>query len=407
MSLLNDMLRNLEKRSQKQTKKQVGKIVLSGLQAAAPSKKKSWRIAFKALVICFVIFLLIMLGYLPINLITLLKKKQLLDFLVLQTQATKSKPAPRAVLQNIFINRGNSEIVIQFTFNAVVRYQLSENSDHSQSAITLRDVSFNASLPLLPIDFVKTLTAKTIGNDLQIIMETKPGTEIKVMQNQMQKPMRLVFILTNTQKPEALVKPTMNKTLVPPTPGELALADYQDALNFIDHGYPEQAIPLLAKVVQNDPELVAARKMLVTLLIQHNDINRATGYVKAGLKIKPVAVELIELDAKLLLIKHRPKEASQALQKASPPITQYPEYYALLASVEQQLDNPAIAEQIYTQLLALDSSNANWWVGMGLALESQNKNNTALQAYKQATELGSLSSRLQANVQERITRLTR
>ncbi|CAL7964120.1 MSHA biogenesis protein MshN [Gammaproteobacteria bacterium] len=411
MSLLNDMLRNLEKRNQDQAKKQIGRIVLSGLQAAAPIKKQPWRLVCKTFIICFVVFLLIMVGYLSINLVNLPK----LDFLGFKTQASNPKPItqapnppkPKAILQNIFINRGNSEIVIQFTFDMVVHYQLSENSNHSQSTITLNDVSFNASLPLLPVDFVKTLTAKTVGNDLQITMETMPGTEIKVMQNQMQKPMRLVFILTNTQKPITLAQPTMNKTLVPPTSEELALADYQDALNFIDHGYPDQAIPLLTKVVHNDPELVAARKILVTLLMQHNDINRATDYVKAGLKTRPDATELIELDAKLLLIKHSPKEALKTLQKASPPVTQQPEYYALLASVQQQLGHPIIAEQIYAQLLTFDSGNANWWVGMGLALESQNKNNNALQAYKQATQLGSLSSHLQANVQEKIARLTR
>jgi len=415
MSLLNDMLRNLEKRNQDQTKKQIGKIVLSGLQAAAPIKKKPWILAYKTLVICFGVFLLIIVGYLSINLVTLLKKKHLLDFLVVQTQAVKLKPIiqapippkPRAILQNIFITRGTSEIVIQFMFDMVVRYQLSENSDHSQSIITLSDVGFNANLPLLPVDFVKTLTAKTIGNDLQITMETIPGTEIKVMQNQTQKPIRLIFILTNIPKPVVVVQPTMNKTPVLPTSEELAFTDYQDALNFIDHGYPDQAIPLLAKVVHNDPQLVAARKILVTLLMQNNEISNATDYVKAGLKIRPDAIELIELDAKLLLLKHHPEEALKVLQKASPPIMQEPEYYELLASLQQQLGHAAIAEQIYTQLLALNSSNANWWLGVGLAMESQKKNNNALQAYKQAVALGDLSSRLQANVQERIARLTR
>ncbi|MEI8055620.1 MAG: tetratricopeptide repeat protein [bacterium] len=403
MSLLNDMLRDLEKRSQNQTKKQTGKIVFSGLQAAAPIKKKSWILIFKVLVTCFIAFLLI--TYFPTNLITIPNFFAAPKPIIAQTPTTSSSKS-KATLQNIFINRTASEIVIQFTFDTVIHYKLSENNDHSQSTITLSDVSFNASLPLLPIDFVKTLTAKAVGNDLQITMETMPGTEIKVMQNQMQKPVRLIFILTNTPpKPAAPVQPAMNKTLAPPTYEELALSDYQDALDFIDHGYPDQAIPLLTKVVRNDPKLVAARKILIALLMQHNDINKATDYVKAGLKITPDAIELIELDARLSLIKHHPEKALKVLQKASPPITQEPEYYALLASVQQQLDHATIAEQIYTQLLDLDSSNANWWVGMGLALESQKKYNNALQAYKQATQLGNLSSNLQANVQERIARL--
>lgn len=416
MSLLNDMLRNLEKRNQEHNKKHLGQIVIPELQAAPPSKKKPWELMLKPLVICLMILLLITTGYLSIKLVDLLKKKHLLDFLSTPAinqklaKLTPSFPKSNTTLQNIFITRGTSEIVIQFIFDTAVRYQLTENNDHSQSTITLNDVNFNANLPLLPVAFVKALTTKTVGNDLQITMETAPGTEIKIMQDQTQKPVRLIFILTNNtsnQKPTVLVQPIVSKTQVPPTPEELALTDYQDALNLVDHGYPDQAIPLLAKVVQNDPQLVAARKMLVTLLIQNNEINSATDYVKSGLKIRPDAIELLELDAKLLLLKHHPEEALHILQKASPPITQEPEYYALLASVQQQLGRATIAEQIYTQLLTLDESNANWWLGIGLAMETQKKNNNALQAYQQAARLGGLSPRLQANVQERIVRLTR
>ena len=94
-------------------------------------------------------------------------------------------------------------------------------------------------------------------------------------------------------------------------------------------------------------------------------------------------------------------------QKISPAITQEPEYYALIASLKQQLGNAAAAEQIYKQLLTIDSSNANWWVGMGLALESQDKKNDALRYYRQANTLGGLSPHLQMGIQERIARLGR
>ena len=410
MSLLNNMLKNLEKRNQEQVQKSTDQPVLSELQAP-PAKKRSWAFTIKLLEICLIIFLSITVVYLSIQLFDSLKKRHLLNFIVTPASQAKSanltvkSPKSKATLQNIFITRGASEIVIQFTFDMVVRYQLSENNEHSQSIITLSNVNFNANLPLLPVDFIRALTTKTIGNDLQITMETAPGTEIKVMQDQTQKPVRLIFILTNNPAPVVLTQPEMKKTPVLPTPEEQATADYQEALDLVAHDKLSQAITLLMKVVQVEPGLVAARKTLVTLLIKSSQIDTAASYVETGLKITPDAIDLIELDARLLLLKNRPEEALRILQTISPLIMQEPEYYALLASVQQRLGQVALAEQIYKQLLTLDHGNANWWVGMGLALESQKKNNTALQAYQQALSLGGLSSRLQINVQEKIAKL--
>lgn len=403
------MLKNLEKRYRDKAQKPIDQSMLLGLQAA-PDKKRSW---LRPVAICLMVLVLITTIYLSIGLVGSLKKKHLLDFIFTPAGNLKVEnlvPAPlksNATLQNIFITRAASEIVIQFTFDMMVSYQLRENTDHSESTIILNNVNYGANPPILPVGFVKALNTKVVGKDLQITMETIPGTEIKVMQDQTQKPARLIFILTNNLQTVVLAKPEMKKTLVPPTSEEIALTDYQDALDFIAHGHLEQAVSLLTKVVQADPKLVAARKTLVALLIKSDQIDSATRYVESGLKITPDAIDLIELDAKLLLIKNNPQAALRVLQKVSPQLMQEPEYYALLASVEQQLGFAPSAEQIYKQLLSFDRSNANWWVGLGLALESQKKNNSALQAYKKAFSLGGLSSGLKMSVQGKIAGLTR
>lgn len=408
MSLLNDMLKNLEKRDQKPALKPFDQPAVPGLQTPL-NKERRWRFSAKWLEFGLIICLLIAIVYFSNQLLGVFKKKQVFyvsshtKFANLVEKSSKTN----AQLQNVFITRGTSEIVIQFTFNQVVHYQLKQNNERSQSVITLSDVSVNTNLPLLPAGFIKAINTKVVGNDLQITMETVPGTEIKIMQDQTQKPVRLIFILTNNPPPVGVTQPEMKKIPVSSTPEEQAAADYQAALDLVAQDKLSQAIMLLMKVVRTDPELVAARKTLVTLLIRSDQIDVAIGYVEAGLRATPDSVDFIELDARLLLLKNRPGEALKVLQKISPLIMQEPEYYALLASVQQRLGQYAIAEQIYKQLLALDRDNANWWVGMGLTLESQQKNNTALQAYQQAVAIGGLSSRLQMNVQEKIIKLTR
>jgi len=410
MSLLNDMLKNLEQRKQEQKKPTVDVHSENvNLQAAEVSKKYALPTPKLVGVFLLIIVLLAVVYWLwhsP-------QKKQLVNAKL--AVVSNSKPvdlvmkatATNANLQNVYITRGNTEIVMQFTFDKPVHYNLIENDDRSHNIVTLNNVTFNsANLPLLPVGFIKVITAKAVGSDLQIIMETVPGTEIKIMQDQMQKPVRLIFILTNNPK-VPVVQPEMKKTPVQPTREEQALADYQEALSLVAQDHINQAINLLTKAIKSSPELVVARKNLIALLIKTDQLDLATAYVESGLKLTPDSIDLITLDARILLLRNHPEAALQILQKISPLIMQEPGYYALLASVQQSLGQFAMAEQLYKRLLALDRDNGNLWAGLGLALESQKKNNSACQAYQQALDLGNLSPSLQTDIQERINKLTR
>lgn len=405
MSLLNEMLKNLHQRNQQQAQQQITKTMLNGVQVPPP-KISFWTPLLKPYILSMIIMALIVLGYCSIGLVKTMHKKHLPARLF--TKILPQTYNARATLQNVFVTHTATEIILQFTFDKIVQYQLHTNTERSQHTLNLTNVNFNNKL-LAPVDFIKTFTTKTIGKDSQLLIDTTPGTEIKVMQDQTQKPIRLVLIFSNNTQPAVEPpKPAMIKTLAPlppPKPEEVALTDYQDALSLIEHDYIEQAVPLLKKALTEDPSLVAARKDLVVLLMQDNEITEANNYIQAGLKLDPYAVALIELEAKLLLTKQQPEAALKTLQKISPAINEEPEYYALLASLKQQLGDAITAEKIYQQLLTIDSSNANWWVGMGVALESQDKKNEALRYYQRANAMGGLSPRVQMGIQERIAKL--
>jgi len=197
----------------------------------------------------------------------------------------------------------------------------------------------------------------------------------------------------------------VQKVAVPLSRDEQANVDYQNALNLIAKDNFDEAIFGLKKIVNDVPELLPARRALVVLLMKRDHIDEAASYLATGLKLTPESLDLLELDARLFLLRGNPAQALLVLQKVSPDIAQDPDYYALVASVHQRLGKYDVAAQIYQQLLAINRSNSNWWIGLGLALESQKKTNTALQAYQQALTLGDLSPSLQMSVQEKIARL--
>ena len=78
-----------------------------------------------------------------------------------------------------------------------------------------------------------------------------------------------------------------------------------------------------------------------------------------------------------------PKQALYLLQQYSPPIEEYPNYYALMAALQQQLGQPNLAVQLWS-VLAIQNDNSTWWLGLSIALESSSRPNAAIDAYEHA-----------------------
>lgn len=78
-------------------------------------------------------------------------------------------------------------------------------------------------------------------------------------------------------------------------------------------------------------------------------------------------------------------------------------YYATLAALLQQLGRPDEAALRYAELLEQEPAQADWWVGLALALESGGKPGNASEAYQRALALRGLHPDLQAFARERLS----
>ncbi|MGF2736651.1 tetratricopeptide repeat protein [Marinobacter sp. DUT-1] len=115
--------------------------------------------------------------------------------------------------------------------------------------------------------------------------------------------------------------------------------------------------------------------------------------------------ELRLLRARALLATGELGGAVAVLRSQVPPLEGNIEYRVTLATLLQQAGESGEAAEQWTALLTTDDSRAAWWVGLGVALESQGKAASAERAYTQAAALPGLSQSLADYVRERLKQL--
>lgn len=199
----------------------------------------------------------------------------------------------------------------------------------------------------------------------------------------------------------------MQKVAIPITTKQIYEEEYQQAVNSIQQGNLLQATNQLVTLVNKDPSYLKAREQLVALLLKQGRVMEAYRWLVPGLKQTPSYLPFVQLDARILLLQGHVHRALAVLQTISPPITQDPSYYVLLADVQRELGNNATAIAIYEKLLSFDSSNSYWWMGLGICFEQEKNYNLAINAYNQALTTGSLNFNLVSFVQARLRILQR
>lgn len=186
-----------------------------------------------------------------------------------------------------------------------------------------------------------------------------------------------------------------------------AEAQYQRALRYYRANQYSLAEPELRKTLALDVGHVAARELLVAMLIRAGRYPGADTLLAEGLEIFPQQVSFIQLKARMLMQQGNITAAIQLLAQNDPAIDAEPAYHALRAALYQRSGQHEHAVEIYVNLVKLYNDTPAWWIGLAISQEALGQIKPALESYRHAAASKGLSNSLHAYVSDKIRLLGR
>jgi tetratricopeptide (TPR) repeat protein len=417
MSLINQMLKDLETRSRANVDPE---IALSGLTSSSEEMESSWKkLTFLVVLLCGVLAL-IWVGQQQFHFF-----KQQPDGLnqkanAAQVQSAANHPndslpmaehVATSVLMGIALQVQEDVTNLRFLLNKDTLYNVNSDPEHHQLILTFDHTNLIADLP--PLNYLQSAIqdiamSNTSDGDLKVTITLNANAELKHLDRvganrSSELQVDLAYkkpIMSSDVTPDVSSKPTIMKTPV----GEFnAQQQFERATNLLNSGQASQALLSLTDLISKYPEFYPAREPLANLLLRQGEYKKADVVITAGLRQRPDDLSLISLKAHLLVNQGKTHEALRILEVSEPDSQKNPDYISFLAALYQRTGQPQMAMQLYEQLLKSQPPRAVWWIGLGVAFESLDKPNEAKEAYIRAGNTENLSPELRAFVDSRLS----
>ena len=185
-------------------------------------------------------------------------------------------------------------------------------------------------------------------------------------------------------------------------PQDRAETAYRKAIAAVDQGRPAEAQEILRDALRADGLHVAARQLLVRLLLEARQVNEAVEVLREGLHGQPAQIGWAMTLARLQVDRGDPAGAALTLQNSLPAAFGNADYLGFAGHLQQRLGNGQEAASLYQAATRLAPDDGRWWLGLGLAMEAEGRNDQALAAFQRARQCGNLSRELAALVEQKL-----
>ena len=162
---------------------------------------------------------------------------------------------------------------------------------------------------------------------------------------------------------------------------------------------------VLVNETTSNPQAVRSGTALASLLISQRRFEEAQELLVHLLRENPGSIELVKTQARLFLVTIKPRKAMDLLMKFSPPMSAHTDYYELLGLSARQEQQYELSVQAYKGLLRYNASRGDWWVGMAIALDMQGEIKAARSAYRSALRSKKIAPTLRDYAQQRLSAL--
>jgi len=165
--------------------------------------------------------------------------------------------------------------------------------------------------------------------------------------------------------------------------GQDLLADARRALA---QGRLELAESRLRHLANEQPGSAETYELLATLLLQHSRGKAAIQLLETAVSDVDEPARLALLLGRLLIEANQPERARSILLDQVPASSGNPDYHLLLAAAHRLSGDHESAANLYRQLAQSGQTGGKAWIGLGVSLESLDRPAQALEAYRQALD---------------------
>ena len=183
---------------------------------------------------------------------------------------------------------------------------------------------------------------------------------------------------------------------------EQSEADYRRAMTLVNGARVQEATDLLLDVLSRDGNHTASRQLLARLLIEQRRFDEAYAILAEGLALQPGQVGWAMTLARLQVERSDLAGAARTLQASQQYAAGNADYLGFAAHVQQRLGQHKAAVELYQGAIRVAPGEGRWWLGLGLALESDQRAAEAREAFLRARATGSLNPDLQALVDQKL-----
>jgi len=189
------------------------------------------------------------------------------------------------------------------------------------------------------------------------------------------------------------------------TPEEQDVLAVQDALRLIADNKSTAAYALLEKQIMDNRYAHQSRETYAKLLLNEGNLLGASQLADSGLALSANHAGFKKIKARLLIAQGLLDEAVNLLITRAPEVSKDLEYHDILATAQLASRDYEGALISYTGLVQQDQSQGKWWYGFAASQDLLGNSNAARQGYSQAVRMPNLSANLRRRSQERLALL--
>jgi MSHA biogenesis protein MshN len=185
-------------------------------------------------------------------------------------------------------------------------------------------------------------------------------------------------------------------------PRELAETEYRKGMQAAGIGDNATAIPALRRALDIDPKHIKARQALLSVLASSRQWDEVKQVAQSGLALDPARTGWASILARLQHEQGDTEGAVKTLESHAAYAAGDADFQGLFAFLLQKRQRYADAVQHYQAALALRPGEGRWWFGLGLAFDAAGRGDEAKAAFGKAREAGNLSTDMLGIIEQKL-----